>query len=166
MFFSFDSMFRAAGVLPLCFLWLTVSALSQQVPKAVPLDEDDVPRAIPVQPGSTMAAPAAAKPKGPDEDLFDYASMIYDRAEYGIAAQSFGQYLQNYPSGRHVPLALFRIGECYMNQQQLKVAETYYQEVVNRYPNSEGAPSAAYRLGAMMFNDRNFDQSARMFALC
>jgi TolA-binding protein len=164
----FFLMFRAAFILPLFLVVLTLSALGQLAPKAVPLEEDDVPRAIPVQPGTTMVAPstAPAKPKGPDEDLFDYASMIYDRAEYGIAAQSFGQYLQNYPSGRHVPLALFRIGECYMNQQQMKVAETYYQEVVSRYPNSEGAPSAAYRLGAMMFNDRNFDQSARMFALC
>lgn len=164
----FFPMLRATSILPLFFVVHTLSALGQQVPKAVPLDDDDIPKAIPVQPGTTMVSPAQAiaKPKGPDEDLFDYASMIYDRAEYGIAAQSFGQYLQNYPSGRHVPLALFRIGECYMNQQQLKVAETYYQEVVNRYPNSEGAPSAAYRLGAMMFNDRNFDQSARMFALC
>lgn len=162
----FFPMIRVVSLLSL-FCVVTLTASGQQVPKAVPL-EDDVPRAIPVQPGTTMVAPAPvpAKPKGPDEDLFDYASMIYDRAEYGIAAQSFGQYLQNYPSGRHVPLALFRIGECYMNQQQLKVAETYYLEVVNRYPNSEGAPSAAYRLGAMMFNDRDFDQSARMFALC
>lgn len=142
----------------------TLSA--QQVPKAVPLEEDErpVPKAVPVDPTTRPALPA--KPKGPDEDLFDYASMVYDRGEYGIAAQSLGQYLQNYPSGRHVPLALFRIGECYMNQNQLKVAETYYEEVVNRYPNSEGAPSAAYRLGAMRFNAKDFDQSARMFALC
>ncbi|MEQ1750763.1 MAG: tetratricopeptide repeat protein, partial [Prosthecobacter sp.] len=147
--------------------WLSVTcAQAQQVPKAIAVEEDErpVPKAIPVEP--KPVTPATNKPKGPDEDLFDYASMIYDRGEYSIASQSLGQYLQNYPSGRHVPLALFRIGECYMQQKQLKVAETYYQEVVSRYPNSDGAPSAAYRLGAMSFNNQDYDQSARMFAFC
>lgn len=140
---------------------------AQQAPRAVAVEEEErpVPRAVPVEP-SRPAAPASNKPKGPDEDLFDYASLIYERGEYTLASQSLGQYLQNYPSGRHVPLALFRIGECYMNQKQLKVAETYYEEVVNRYPTSEGAPSAAYRLGAMAFNDRDFDRSARFFTFC
>lgn len=147
-------------------------AAGQSVPKAVPLEENPpagtaVPRAIPVDPTETAnPVPPAARPKGPDEDLFEYASMAYERGEWSIASQSLGQYLQNYPTGRHVPVALFRIGECYIKQDQLKVAETYYEEVVNRYPNSEGAPSAAYRLGAMRFNARDFDQSARMFALC
>lgn len=143
------------------------SLSAQSVSKAVPLEEDErpVPKAIPVGPNETRPA-QPARPKGPDEDLFEYASMSYDRSEWSIASQSFGQYLQNYPSGRHVPAALFRIGECYKNLNQLKVAETYWLEVVNRYPNSEGAPSAAYRLGAILFNARDFDQSARMFALC
>jgi len=151
----------------LIFISLSLDLSAQQVPRAVPIEEDElpVPKAVPVDP-SRRPGPASAKPKGPDEDLFDYASLVYERGEYSIASQSLGQYLQNYPSGRHVALALFRIGECYMNQKQLKVAETYYEEVVNRYPNSEGAPSAAYRLGAMCFNDRNFDQAARHFAFC
>ena len=178
------------SVLGLCALLSTLHAQVPQaqpvpqvqpVPKAVPLEEDAVPapKAIPVEtnkavPAESKAVPVESKPatpetnrpKGPDEDLFDYASMIYDRGEFGLAAQSLGEYLQNYPSGRHVPLALFRIGECYMQQKQLKVAETYYEEVVNRYPNSDGAPSAAYRLGAMQFNAQDFVKSARMFTFC
>lgn len=158
---------RTLSVLTLCSFLTALCAQAQQVPKAVPVEDDTrpVPKAIPVEP-TTPAAPMANKPKGPDEDLYDYASMVYERGEYSIASQSLGQYLQNYPSGRHVPLALFRIGECYMQQKQLKVAETYYEEVVNRYPNSDGAPSAAYRLGAMRFNAKDFDQAARMFAFC
>jgi len=141
-----------------------VTLQAQQAPRAVPVEDEEkpIPKAIPVGPAAT----ASTKPKGPDEDLFDYATLTYERQEYTLAAQSLGQYLQNYPSGRHVPLALFRIGECYMQQKQLKVAQTYYTEVVNRYPSSEGAPSAAYRLGAMAFNDQDFEQAARHFALC
>lgn len=136
-------------------------------PRAVPVeDEKPIPKAIPVNPQSLNESTKPAKPKSPDDDLFDYASMVYDKQEYGMATQSFAKYLQNYPSGAHVPLALFRIAECYMKQNQLKVAETYYMEVVNRYPNSEGAPSAAYRLGAMRFNIKDFEGSAKYFALC
>ncbi len=158
--------FSTLSVLSLCALLSVTCAQAQQVPKAIAVEEDErpVPKAIPVEP--KPATPPTNKPKGPDEDLFDYASMIYDRGEYSLAAQSLGQYLQNYPSGRHVPVALFRIGECYMQQKQLKVAETYYQEVVSRYPNSDGAPSAAYRLGAMSFNNQDYSQSARMFEFC
>lgn len=158
--------FSTLSVLSLCALLSVTCAQAQQVPKAIAVEEDErpVPKAIPVEP--KPATPPTNKPKGPDEDLFDYASMIYDRGEHSLAAQSLGQYLQNYPSGRHVPVALFRIGECYMQQKQLKVAETYYQEVVSRYPNSDGAPSAAYRLGAMSFNNQDYSQSARMFEFC
>ena len=158
--------FSTLSVLSLCALLSVTCAQAQQVPKAIAVEEDErpVPKAIPVEP--KPATPPTNKQKGPDEDLFDYASMIYDRGEYSLAAQSLGQYLQNYPSGRHVPVALFRIGECYMQQKQLKVAETYYQEVVSRYPNSDGAPSAAYRLGAMSFNNQDYSQSARMFEFC
>lgn len=153
----------------------TLSVPGQSVPKAVPVEEDDdrpVPKAVPVTPDQVRPglpqppAQTPGRPTGPDEDLYDYASLAYDRSEWSMAAKSFGQYLQTYPSGRHVPLALFRIGECYMQQKQLKVAETYYEEVVKRYPNSEGAPSAAYRLGAVRFNAQDFEDAARMFALC
>lgn len=147
--------------------------LGQAVPRAIPVEEEEIqkpiPKAIPVDPTAMppSAAPVAPpRPKAPDQDLFEYATMIYDRGEFNLAAQSFGQYLQNYPSGAQVPLAMFRLGECYMKQNQLKVAETYYMEVVSRYPNSEGAPSAAYRLGAMRFNARDFEESARQFAFC
>jgi len=156
--------------LPLLLLLSLISStvvFGQAVPRAIPVEEEvqkPIPRAIPVDPSEVPAAPPKART--PDQDLFDYASMVYERGEFAIATQSFGQYLQNYPSGSQVPLALFRIAECYMKQNQLKVAETYYLEVVSRYPNSEGAPSAAYRLGAMRFNAKDFEESARQFAFC
>ncbi len=160
-------------LLLLSVLTATTAAFGQAIPRAIPVEEEEtrpIPKAIPVDP-TTMPAQTAQparppRPKSPDQDLFDYSNMIYDRGEYALAAQSFGQYLQNYPSGEHVPQALFRIGECYWKQNQLKVAETYYTEVVSRYPNSEGAPSAAYRVGAMRFNAKDFEESVRQFSFC
>lgn len=146
-------------LLALCLVTLPI--FSQQVPpRALPVDDDPpVPKAIPV-------SPPPAKTKGPDDDMFDFATLAYERQEWAMAAQSYAKYLQTYPSGRQVADAMFRIGECHMKQNQLKQAAGYYEEIVNRYPTSEGAPSAAYRLGAMTFNESKFLEAARHFAFC
>ncbi len=148
---------------------VSLCSFAQQAPRAVPVEDDEapVPKAIPVAPSpraQVVEEAPANKPKGPDEDLYDYALMVYDRQEYGLATQSFAQYLRTYPSGRHVAGALFRIGESYMKLNKMAEAERYYEEVVNRYPDSDGAPSAAYRLGAVRFNNRTFGESAQYFA--
>lgn len=157
---------HAPCFIPALCCMVAFSSMAQQPapPRALPV-EDDVPKAIPVSP-PPKAQPvpdAAPKTKGPDDDMFDFATLAYDRQEWGMAAQSYAKYLQQYPSGRQVPDALYRIGECYMKQNQLKQAAGYYEEVVNRYPESEGAPSCAYRLGAMTFNDSKFADSAKFF---
>ncbi|WP_395740487.1 tetratricopeptide repeat protein [Prosthecobacter sp.] len=169
---------HAPRLLPAFFCLVTLSSLAQQPapPRALPVPDDaPVPKAIPVAPPPKAqpvpdgaAAPKALPPKtkGPDDDMYDFATLAYDRGEWGMAAQSYAKYLQQYPGGRQVADALFRIGECYKNQNQLKQAGGYYEEVVNRYPSSEGAPSAAYRLGAMLFNDSKFADSAKYFAFC
>lgn len=164
---------HAPRFIPVLFCLVAFSSMAQQPapPRALPV-EDDVPKAIPVSPPPkaqpVLDAPKAGqvpapKTKGPDDDMFDFATLAYDRQEWGMASQSYAKYLQQYPSGRQVPDALYRIGECYMKQNQLKQAAGYYEEVVNRYPDSEGAPSCAYRLGAMMFNDSKFADSAKFF---
>ncbi len=133
-----------------------VSALAQ-VPRAEVV-EDAPPKAIPVD--------EVAKPTGPDEDLFDYAGLAFSQKEYGMAAQSYGQYLSTYTKGRHIPEVLFRLGECYMNQNKLTEAERYYSEVVNRYPKADIAPSAAYRLAASRYNTGDFKAAATFFNFC
>jgi TolA-binding protein len=98
--------------------------------------------------------------------MFDFATLAYDREEWSLASQGYAKYLQKYPSRTSgARRALYRIGECYMKQNQLKQAASYYAEVVNRYPDSEGAPSAAYRLGAMTFNESKFADAAKNFRL-
>lgn len=127
--------------------------VAQEAPKALPVEDDaPVPRAIPVRPPPATPPASPPKARSPEDDMFDFAMLAYERQEWAIAAQNFAKYLQTYPSGKRVADALFRVGECYREQRQLKQATSYWEEVVNRYPNSEGAPSAAYRLGAVAFN--------------
>ena len=63
-------------------------------PRALPV-EDDVPKAIPVSPPKAQPVPdAPPRTKGPDDDMFDFATLAYDRQEWGMAAQSYAKYLQ------------------------------------------------------------------------
>ncbi|MFO1483500.1 MAG: tetratricopeptide repeat protein [Verrucomicrobiaceae bacterium] len=163
-------------LVPLLCVFAVLPAMAQKAPKrALPVEDDaPVPKALPVRPppkaqpvlDDPKDRPAPPKTKGPDDDMFDFATLAYDRGEWSMAAENYAKYLQQYPSGRQVPDALFRIGECYMKQNQLKQAGSYYEEVVNRYPTSTGAPSAAYRLGAMRFNESKFLDAAKHFTFC
>ncbi len=151
-------------------LTATHGMAQQSVPRAqVVEDGRPVPRAVPVAPdGSVPRAAQVREPqrKGPDEDLFNYGTMLYERGEFGLAAKSYSNYMQAYPGGGHIGTVLFRIGECMIKEGREAEAARYYEEVVRRHPQSDGAPSAAYRLGAMRFNARDFQGSINFFNFC
>ena len=159
-----------------CAAALLVAPLThgQQVPpRAIPVDEPPkaLPKAVPVGPngGAPPRAQAVVEdtaPKGPDQDLFDYAMLAFGQKDYAIAGQSFGKYLQAYPQGKLVPWALFRLGECYRFQGQAEEFQRCYREVVDRYPKSEAAPNAAYWLGVSAYNAGDFKGAAGYFGLC
>jgi TolA-binding protein len=92
--------------------------------------------------------------------------MTYGQKEFVLAAQSFNQYISTYPKGRHVPLATFGLGECFMNQQNLEEAAKFYRQVIQRFPQSRPAPTAAYRLGAISYNQQEFKASSTYFNFC
>jgi TolA-binding protein len=50
-----------------------------------------------------QSRPAPPRTKGPDDDMFDFATLAYDRQEWAMASQSYAKYLQKYPAGTQVP---------------------------------------------------------------
>ncbi len=155
------------------FLFLSGIASAQQAPpRAQPL-EDDVPRAVPIKPAAPIvdaprAQPIEDKPKtkGPDDDLFDYATLAFSQKDYVIAAQSFGQYLKGYPGGSHTPDALFKLAECYRLTDRIDEAERYYREVVDKHPKSEPSALAAYWLGGISLKGNDYKAAATFFGFC
>ncbi|MBL9130315.1 MAG: OmpA family protein, partial [Verrucomicrobiaceae bacterium] len=83
---------------------------------------------------------------GPDQDLLAYAIFAYDQGAANLASQSFAQYLQRYPAGTDVPVALYALGCCYLKMDLAPQAATYFTEVVSRYPSSVSAPWALFEL--------------------
>lgn len=157
-------------------LALATAAIAQQAaPRAVPVD-DTPPRAVPVDPTTLTPTPApraqpvedgADKPKGgPEQDLFDYAQLAYGQKDYVIAAEGYGKYLSTFPAGKYVAEALFRLGECYRNQNRLPDAERYYRQVVDKHAKTEFSANSAYWLGVMSFNANDYKAAATFFGFC
>ncbi len=134
------------------------------LPKAVPVNPNDLPDGV--VPPRAQAVVEDTGPKGPDQDLYDYAMLAFGQKDYAIASQSFGKYLQSYPQGKMVPQAMFRLGECYRLEGKSEEFQRCYREVVDRYPKSDVAPNAAYWLGVSSYNAMDFKAAASYFALC
>jgi len=160
----FSSLLRAVVQMTMVCGLLASAGMAQQVPRAQPVD-DTAPKAIPVDPntGEPVRRPGPGPSKGPDEDLFDYATLCYTQKDYQIALKPFIEYTRSYPKGRHAADAWFHIGECYLRLSQKDDAQRAYSMVLKSFPASESAGGAAYRLGAMAYNDRDFDHAAQLF---
>jgi len=70
------------------------------------------------------------------------------------------------PAGPPRAEALFRLGECFRNQNQPANAERYYREVVDRHPKSDSSANAAYWLGVLSYNNKEFKAAATYFGFC
>jgi TolA-binding protein len=151
---------------------LCTGALShaQEVPRALPVEENPVPRAQPVEtPTARKALPATdvpkARPTGPDEDLYDYATLCFNQKDYSIAIKPLSDYVKTYPQGRHAAEAWFRLGESHLKTGQADEASRAYNEVMTRHPRTESAASAAYRIGAMVYATKDFTRAASYFEI-
>ena len=148
-------------------LWLTMlatAAVAQRVPRALPVEDKPPMKAIPVDPVPPKAQSVVRdpnRPSGPDEDLFDYATLCYSQQDYKIAITPYSDYTRTYPQGRHAAEVWFRLGECYSKTGLQKEAVRAYREAVNRHPGTESAASAAYRLGSAAYADKDFTTRAR-----
>jgi tetratricopeptide (TPR) repeat protein len=146
----------------------SVILLAQQTPPRAEVIDDKAPKAIPVDPntGEPVQRPGPGPSKGPDEDLFDYATLCYTQKDYQIALKPFVEYVRSYPRGRHAADAWFHAGECYMRLSQKDEASQCYNNVLKAFPTSDSVGGAAYRLGALAYNDREFDRAAQLFDTC
>lgn len=163
-----------AGKVPVLLLTVSLGSgtllSAEEARKAVPVAEpgQEVPRAVPVGPGTPVAPPSAipVKPKQPDEDLFEYATLCYTQKDYQIAIKPYSDYTRLYPQGPHAAEAWFRLGECYLKTNQNDQAKQAYSSVISKFPKSESAASASYRLGLFTYNDKDFTKAAQYFENC
>lgn len=157
------------------------------VPRAEPVSEDPAPaeKDTSIEAAgeeNTSPDPAAPKPPkppakaapprtpvpavpAPEQNLFDYANMVYGRKEYALAATQYAQYLNTYPRGSHQQVALYRLAESQLNLGQTLEAEATYRQLIQRFRTGDYVANAAYRLGSLAYNRKVFETAARDFEM-
>ena len=162
----------AASLLP------TLPAQEPAVPRAKPVE--DVPKANPVaedpppapQPSPAEAIRQPAEPTAPkqekagssaEEDLFNYAYMLYKRESNELGIEQFTKYLAAYAKGKHVDASLTLRGECFLRLHRVDEAVASYLEVTKRFKSGQFLAYAASRLGTLKFNDEKPMEAAPYF---
>ncbi len=140
----------AAGLFGLAMLfWLVDVDLAQPPPPGFPRPPGPPPpvavqRALPAE--ETPEPPPIAEAEQPEKRQLEYASGLFARKLYDLAAPEFQKYLDDYPGASGRAQAYMSLGECYRNLNKLSNARNAFQKVLNDYAESEFAGPAAYAL--------------------
>ncbi len=90
---------------------------------------------------------ASLPPNATPKDSYDLAYGYVLQKNYGVAAQTFRDFLHKYPSDRLTPDAQYWLGESLFADQKYHDAAEAFLAVSTKYGTSAKAPYALLRLG-------------------
>src|SRR5436190_1133230 len=139
------------------------------VARALPVDQPPPPvqRPLPPAPNNAAASPApppsetGAEPA--DRRQLDYATALYGRKLYDLAAPEFEKYLDQYPDAGGRAQAQFFLGECYRALNKPAAARKNFQTVLDQHGDSEYGGAAAYILAETAFTEKNYGAALPLF---
>ena len=131
-------MYRVVFALATSATALSPVVAQEPAPRARPIAPSDTPKAKPVE-ETAPAVPRTELPSKeekastPEEDLFNYACMLYKREANDIGIAQFNKYLATYPKGKHVNAAITLKSECLLRTKRTNEALVSYVDVVKRF---------------------------------
>ena len=107
-----------------------------------------LPPPPPVNPSATGATQEAAlPPSNTPKDEYDLAYGYVLHKDYGLAEETFRDFLHKYPSDRLAPEAQYWLGEALFQDQHYRDAAESFLAVSTKYETTARAPDALLRLG-------------------
>lgn len=97
-----------------------------------------------------------------EESLFQAAEASYRRQAYAQAHQTYAQYLQRYPRGRHAGEARLREAELLGFQGDWQGSLQRYQAILARQPEPEEALKARYGIGRAYFKLDRYQEASQI----
>lgn len=107
----------------------------------------NLPPAPPGNPSTSGATLAALPPSNTPKDEYDLAYGYVLHKDFGLAEQTFRDFLHKYPSDRLAPEAQYWLGESLFQDKQYRDAAESFLTVSTKYENTARAPDALLRLG-------------------
>ena len=77
---------------------------------------------------------------------YESAEQYFEKQEWKKAILSFQKYADEFPKGKNVADAKYKIGVCFQELGMKEEAMAYYEEVVANYGASEAGKKAKLRL--------------------
>lgn len=96
---------------------------------------------------------------GEDEDYIA-AMEAYNRQSYREAGKMFADFSEKYPSSRHMPNAMVKLGEL---AGDFDAAASVYDMVMAKYPNTEYEAEAIYRSGMLYYAKADYRRAEDYF---
>jgi tol-pal system protein YbgF len=107
----------------------------------------DLPPPPPPNPSGTGAMQATLPPSNTPKDEYDLAYGYVLHKDYGLAEDTFRDFLHKYPSDRLAPEAQYWLGESLFQDQHYRDAAESFLAVSTKYETTARAPDALLRLG-------------------
>ncbi len=142
---------------------ITGAAVAPVVPElnsGTPLPGAGAPEPETAAPAPTYA-PLASSGAGGDDQAYQDAFALVRERKFTEAAGAFERFVQDYPASARLANAHYWLGEIYLAQQQLDLAQTAFSRVVSDFPGSTKLPDALYKLGVLNYQRGNTAESAR-----
>jgi branched-chain amino acid transport system substrate-binding protein len=99
---------------------------------------------------------------GAGESLFRSAEASYRRQAYAQAYQSYAQYLERFPGGRHAAEARLREAELLGLKGDWQGSLRHYQAILARQPEPEVALKARYGIGRAYFKLGQYQEAGQI----
>ena len=107
---------------------------------------------------ATQSAETAAS-SADDQSDYQAAFALVRERDFNGAANSFTNFLANYPDSPRVPNAYYWLGEIYLAQGNQSESESAFLRVADQYSDSRKAADALYKLGILYKQQGNLEKS-------
>ena len=111
---------------------------------------------------AATAADATGNQKAVDD--FNFAAWLYNSGKYGMAAESYQAFLQNFPDHAKAADARFGLAQSLFHQDKFKEASEQYDALRAKNADFPQMPEALFQLGQARVALKQFDTAREAFA--
>lgn len=116
-----------------------------------------------VQQAAQKATEDRAAPAPTPSQLYRSAQESLNAKNYRLAAEDFEAYLQKYPKGELVELAVYYLGDARSGLKDWEKAARQYALLLDRFPKSDLTPSARLKYAVSLIRLKSHLEEARRY---
>lgn len=102
-------------------------------------------------PDSNAPAESLAAVSGAEKDSYDAAYKLLDQNRKDDALAAFRNHIALYPNGDLAANAYYWMGQIYLTQGQLDLAQQQFETLLKNFPDHRKVPDAKFALGKVFF---------------